>query len=331
MLSVVGTSTVAISTLGKLPTEAFMRILKSNAFHVHEIAFICKPCLAKGVDDVCIHNRDFLPPWGGANREIINLLMEGNEETYQRENLGVNGRYGSNCYSVASVDRLFSNPRVAITNPVRFVYVAIDPVTGSNCEAERSSDFAVVSMCRPNITILGVELIAVVRTEDFEAKLLAHLMAIRAMPMFTNCTFVVDVEAGTGLAAPDIQTMIRRHFAPVVFMGDFEGKAGTLTSAATKQHMMELTRKHLDSDDVFFLDKFITSHPNVASLMLQLKTQFHAFSAIVTPAKTVRSNPIVTLTGKASGKRDDGCMTMMRAIRMFHVFYEEAKYRHFIV
>lgn len=331
ILSVLNTAVVAISTLGEQPTDVFMRMLKSNFFYVHEVSFICKPCQDRGVTDVCIHNRDFLPPWGGANKELIAVIMDGNEGTHQRENLGVNNGTCHTCYTVASVDHLFSRPRTNISDVVNFVYIAIDPVTGSDDESRRSSDFSVVSICSPYTTILSVDAISVTRTEHFEEKLKDCLNNIRGMPMMASCVFVVNVEAGTGLSAPDIETTLSRSFEGIVFMTDFAGKAGTLTSESNKVTMMELTQRHLDMKEVSFFSKLVTSHAKPKDMLLEFKAQLHAFKPLVTPAKGTRSAPSVKLTGKENGKRDDMCMTFMRAIYTRHMFLTMAKYRKYLI
>ena len=273
------------------PTNLFANMLKSD--FVYEVSSICKSCQAQGVVDVCIHSRDLTPPWGGANMKAITALMEAREAEW------------------ALANRVFDRPRIVLTEPVRFVYVAILPGTGS--WMGRDSVFTLVSFCEPTV-ILGIEAFRATRSEDFEGILKAHLTSIRAMDMAKNCTFVVSVEAGTGLSAPDIETTLGRAFDNVIFVSDFEQRAGTIMSKSRKLEMMKLTMKHLRANTVDICGNFVTSHEASEQLLLEFKAQLCAFVDVV-QASTEESLPL-----------EDVCGTFMRAIFARHMFLTMKQY-----
>ena len=326
------TVVIMISTIGKKSTNIFTKILKSEFFDVVHITFICAPCLAKGETQACIHNRDFMPSWTGDNMGLVNSIFDGDEETFARENLGVVTNQGPNCFKEVSVLKMMNDPKVSLTSPERFVFVCVDPSGGSDIPEKRTSDFAIVSICGPNTTIVGIDAVDAAWSHDYEPILIAHLTRIREMPMLTNATIVIDAESGTGYVAGDVEVLIRRRFENVVFMSDFTNrKPGTLTTNPAKAEMVEMMNAALEFGDIRILRDMITSHKQPKQMMSELQDQMLSYERVVCASSSIRTSNTVKFTGKASGKlRDDLCVTLQRCIRARHRFKFGKEYRRYL-
>lgn len=323
---------LAISTLDEKLSTVFAKMLKSDHVNTVQITLICKPCLDLGIRVACKHNKDFEPSWIGGNSEVLDMLMDGHEEQRRRETMGVVLEDdGPSCFTVRSIENMLSMPRITIHEPVQYVYIDVDPSGGSDIPDKRTSDFCIVSMCSPYTTILGIDTIDAVVTQDYEAQLLNHLNEIRKMPMFANCVFVIDAESGTGYVAGDVELLIQRNFENTILMSDFTNrKPGTLTTHVAKREMMEMTRSLLDMGDVRISNNFITSHKDPKALLREMGEQFKNYDRVVTPSKSISGKASVSFTGKHNG-RDDIVQTVLRAIRSRWLFRFGKKYqRHHI-
>ncbi len=179
--------------------------------------FICEPCFAQGMRDPCVHNRDSVPDHLGENSELVKSMYGDNDESRARDVMGIVDDVGCNCFTEHSVMNMMKSPRETIYKPVRFIFVVVDPCAGSRIEETRASDFCIVTMCAPFSTIVGIDAFDVITTQDYEPRVLEHIRRIRAMPMFTNATIVLDAESGTGLTAGDVQLLIQLIWEKYVY------------------------------------------------------------------------------------------------------------------
>lgn len=308
---------VAISTLGKAPTNVFTKMLKSKFFYTHEVTYICADCVQAGMRDVCKHRIHARPHWMG-DKDGLSKAIFGDDDDLLRENMGIMSDDGKNCFTVASVDRLFANPRCELFEPVRYIYIVVDPCAGTEVIDKSLSDFAIISICSPKTTILGIEAIQAQVPEHYENTLRSHCRRLRQLPHCENAMFVVDAEAGTGMEASNIQAKVR-EFENVRCMNDFHNgseKVGTKTLPATKLNAMLLTRTALDMDDVRFHKDLVTHHKNPSALMQKAKNQFLQYERTVDVSKSMRSKNTVTFSGKGPNKNqpDDVCFTIQRAV-----------------
>lgn len=329
VLNVNNSCIVAISTLGKKPSNMFAQMIRSELFFVHQVTYICEPCLKLGVQEVCKHNRAFVPPWIGDNSELVHSLFDGKQEKMMRETLGVLDDQGPNCFTERSVLKMMTDPRVTLYEPVRYVYIVIDPSGGSDIPDKRSSDFCLVSICAPNTTIVGMEAIDVVASEDYEQIVVKHMNLIRLKPMFQNCTFVIDAESGCGYVAGDLEVLIRRNFQRVVCMSDFTNrKPGTLTTNQAKKEMMEMTRSLLDAGEVRMMADFVSCHACIPDMLKEFQNQMLNFERIVLVSKSIRTGNTVKYSGKQHG-RDDMAQTLQRAVRARFRFLFGKEYQRY--
>jgi hypothetical protein len=153
------------------------------------------------------------------------------------------------------VHALHLQPRVSPDIPVKFVHVYINPFFG---------DFAMVSICGPDVILLGMEAIPITKHDDYTHLMIDHMRMIRMLPKCQNCVFVVSVEAGTGAETAHITKRILDTVDNVIFLKDHEGKPGVETTKEVKEKMMDLTKRHLRLGEIYISGNFVcTELPSV--------------------------------------------------------------------
>jgi hypothetical protein len=333
VLNVNNTSILAVSTPGKKPTVLFNRMTKNEYFDTCSVMFICQGCMDKGIRDPCVHNQDFVPDHLGDNNELIKSIFGADdEERRSREIMGIMDiDHGTNCFTERSISRMMTQPRVTLYDPVRYVYIAIDPAAGSKIPEKRSSDFCIFSICGGvNIVIIGIDAFDIVVTADYESRLIEHVRKIRNMPVFANSTLVIDAESGTGVMAGDIEEIIKRNFTNIVCMGDLGRKPGTYTGPVAKQEMVQMARSHLDSNDIRIIDNLVTTEKNPLSVLEKLQHQTMDYERVVIVSDSIAKPNSVSFSGKQNGtKMDDVAQTFLRVIRSRFRFTFAKEYQPF--
>jgi len=301
---------------------------------VHRVEYICGPCRDKGVKRVCLHKLDSLPHWSSSTKvdRIQALLGDEEEEVFQREGLGiVDHTDGPYVFPKDKIREAFALPRVSIRDPVRFVYMVIDPAAGSDIAAKATSQFAIVSICHPNTTIVGLEAFDIVAVgSDFKPTLIEHVRKIRALPFFGDCHIVVDVESGTGTAARDAIACLQDEFLNIIPIKDFTRKYGTTMLNTIKEELVLLTRTVLEMGDVRVYDRLVTSHPHPNTIIGRLKDQLmeYARHVIVGTGPKAHNSVIYHGKGENRNKMDDLALSFQRAIRARRRFWEEPAYAY---
>jgi hypothetical protein len=324
---------IAISTESLSEGNIFTAFCNCDIFKKIVVSLVCADCFALGEKrEVCPHNRDQVPDWLMEDGSKIIKALGCDNEAYERETLGLKfDRKSLRCFSEMAINRMFTNPRIVIQDHVYHIYIAIDPCGGSssNDELKRTSDFCVVSICKPDITIVGLESIPANSPADYQDALVSHIQNFRNNPYQKYATIVCDVETGGGsFDAYNIETHIRSKFDNIIFLKDFDadnGKCGTITSNKSKRIMMEKTRAFMDLDEIKFAKEFSTSHKNEASLLAEFKRQTTVYTRTVNLGKKNAANSII-LSGKDFGK-DDMCVTLQRVILTQYNFLNDVKYR----
>lgn len=317
---------VSISSDGADPTSAFTRLLEAKIFRVVPISFTCKRCQADGVTNVCVHFADKVPPWLEGDDNLGRSIF-GEDVNMQRENLGITQTNGPQCFSKLKVDCMLALPPVQITRPAFFVFVSADPVAGSDNVKTASSEFCIISACRPGFTIIGIDAFDVIVRDDYEGRLRAHLFAIRAHPMLGGATIVLDAEAGTGLEAGNIQK-IAAEFENVIMMNSGKRVPGTRTTNSSKMKMMQMMREHLDAGNIQIMKDFITSSNDRPKLLRSVRDQLVQYERVVIPTKSLTHKSIIVCSGKRNGL-DDIAVTMQRNLFAMYEFESNDMYRRF--
>lgn len=314
-----------ISTIGKKATAKFNEILKSDRFYVKKVEFICEVCYADGVRVPCKHNRDFVPDHLGENADLIKMLCSGNEEAMARDVMGImDEELGPNCFTERSISQMMTFPRRVVYEPVRRMFLTVDPSGGTRVITSRSSKFCFILTCENPPTLLSFGSKDVVVTQDYDEWLLSHLRRVRAMPMFTNATMIVDAESGTGYTAGDVQLLIQRNFQNIICMNELGRKPGTYTSNNLKREAMEVTRALLDAGAIRIFDQLVCDDPK---LMNELPKQLINFERLVRVTTSANLASTVEYTGKHHGP-DDIAMTFLRNMYDQHRFLLSPMYKH---
>lgn len=322
-----------ISSKSKDEHNGFLRMMKSNQFNNHVIEYICEKCRAKGIHDVCIHRLHICPPWIYAQDKSLEAIFGEDDEDVLRESMNIVVDSDTKCFPKHLVDRLMTSLRVRLHEPARYIVMSIDPCSGSDIPENATSQFSIVSICRPDITIARVDAITGTRPEDFDIPLVNHLKWLRAHPLFKDTPIIVDIEVNGSAVWGYIQKVIYETInSKLVFMSDCKNKDGTITSEASKLRMATRTRTCLEADEIRFLDGFAcfsTSHPTEQKFMQQFKEQFMQYERIVIPSKSMRTRNSVLFSGKGPNKKkmDDICLGLQRAIDSLENFSTSPKYQ----
>ena len=321
---------VAISSLAK-GSNLFTRMLAAREhMTIIEIVYICEDCQHAGVKNVCPHKLAVLPPWISEDNDFAKYLF-GDDEDIAREQMGIIAQSNMFCFKRNLVEEFISRPRVTITDPVRHVFVTIDPCGGSKKPENGRSEFAIVSICYPNTTIVGIDAVDVVRTEDYEPILMEHIRKIRAKRYFENATIVLDVEANNFMEAGNIQSMVRR-MGNVLCLDDAGRKPGVETTPAAKEEMVDIFDRLLHLHDIRIDANIVTSHPNPHELITRLGEQCVRYRRYIKPSQDVTRKSIHTFSGKGDrgNEKDDICLSLQRGCRSRHRFMFDKVFRHLL-
>ena len=330
LLTVETTCLVGISTLGSKSSNTFNKMLNSGAFNDIRIAYICEPCRAIGMTDVCKHKIHEIPPWINSNNGVIGAIFGEDDDEMLLETKGIFQEDDSYCFPRQLVQRMMSNPPVQITEPQRFVYISIDPCAGTDVANRSTSDFCITSICKPQTTICGLDAFESIDYNTYEPILCAHIRKIRSHPMLQNATIVVDIEANGQAEWAHILKIIREH-GHVIALSDYTRKEATNTTNSMKMDAMKITRAMLDDNDIRIMDMFATSNPNPLAMLKKMEEQFYNYERVIVQSTNIKTRNTVVLTGKGNNKKrlDDICLTLQRSIRSRRVFLESPKYRNY--
>jgi hypothetical protein len=332
LLALKDVAAVFLSTLGEDVDGWFNKLIASDHVHSFVVKYVCDVCEAKGLKRACVHNEWMLPHWSSSDRMEMQMKFYGEErrETFLRESVGLVEDTGDDrVFSQIKVRDALAAPAFSFNYAVKHIFVAIDPVAGTEISEKNQSDFAVVAVASPLTVIMGIEALNIVRTEEYRPKLEMFLRRLRAHPMTECATLVVDVEMGTGLTAPDIYAWVAEKFRNVTLINDLTRKEGSLTTHKAKQEMMEIARYVLLKDEVRFWEKFVTSEDNAAAIKDQWAKQMMEYKRLFVKGKSITSKNSYVLSGKGENKdkKDDISVTFQRAVRLRDRFEHDPKLR----
>jgi hypothetical protein len=306
---------ICASTQHEDEENGFNQLMKSGNYPVIQISYVCEQCYDLGLKTVCKHMVHDVPPWMAKDIQLLSKLDGVSQEAFMREFLGFSNNDPVFVFSPESIERLNNAPRFLFaTHTPYIIHVCIDPCAGSEDPLKSLSDFAIVSITTPKITIIGIDAFKVNKPEDYKEILLAHIATLKCR--FTSASFVFDIEAGTGLEAGHIQNLIESNTSiKSTFLSDFKNKPGTNTTNATKLDMMKMTLGVMDKGEIQFADSIVTSRGNETDIKNQLLSQLKFYQRKIIPGKTEDAKNKIILSGKQNGAKDDLCVTLQRAIR----------------
>jgi hypothetical protein len=266
--------------------------------------------------------------------------MISNKATLLRETKGIISLDTPQCFKKHIINRLFLAPRITVTYPdmVEYVYVAIDPNSGTKSSAVRtSSDYAVISAIEApglyghKLFLAGAESIDAHVIDDFLPTVISHISKLRHQ--YKNACIVIMSEMNTGHESGWLEKEITTSKFPLqgfCFMDDRELGQGLLTTHRLKQHAMVFTRELIDSGGFGILTQIITHFP-LGDILQELRTQLITYSEIKEKPTSLLSHTKIGWTGKLkNGMKDDMCFALQLLIYWRTKFKTDSKYKMFI-
>lgn len=334
LLSMKNSAMIGFSTKAHNPTNFMKKLIDSGGFEVIERKYICPSCEKKGQrQQACIHERDSMPHFGDEDRlpEVRKFLGEEDDERFAIEMIGMDpSDHTRELFPANIIREIFSNPRVQIHQPIRYIFVNVDPCAGSEKEdMDRPSDFAVTSTASPWPILLGLEAFKSNRTEEYMPKLLNHIRRLLSLPYCKEAIIVLDVEVGTGHAAGDVPYGIRTQLQDVRFceMKDYEKKPGRKMLHETKVEIANLTRSYFMSKRLGIYEKLVTSHERPNELLAEFRDQLLRYQRNTKELGQGRVK--VEYGGKQGGKRDDMAVCFQRSVKSMGDFQSDGQYFRF--
>ena len=320
-LAVTKVAWLNISTPSKRTDDLFSILMENGVIRKLVIQQACTTCIAAGDTENCKHLKDEIPWWHSEdNIEFLKGLYEHRRIQFQREMQSVVTKMRPNCFNEMKVKAAFTGPRVSLGGASRsHVYVAIDPAGGSSSSEGRGSDWAVVSIVRPECTIVGAEAIDVTgRGSSYAQVILNHLARLLMVPELACAIFVIIIENNFGgVAHALLQDLIVARFpGRCVFVQEKENVLGVRTTPTAKREMLTPLQMMFEQDNVYFADCFVTEHAKPAEMHKNWMEECLNYQEHVEAFKgPLQTAPKKTWTGKNSdGMRDDLCMALQLAV-----------------
>ncbi len=315
---------IVTSTIGEGDGVAFNNFLEDPEFQKYIKTYICDACRQIGLNDkACVHRKYDQPPWiSRDNMDANKSLYNKNSEGYARETLGlVIHKVDPHAFRARKIDEWIASPRFSINRYYTYIYIVIDPCTGSLPTSATASEFTIVSMIDPCIYV-GVDAVEARDHYVADEALLNHLKKLKSIEWFRDSQIVLDVESGLGFEPSRIQKLVRDNFKGIININTHDDKPGTITSAKSKQSMVKLMEYRLDEESAYFYEHFVSDTPHV---MEKIRTQFKNFERVVQIGKDVFHSNKYTYSGKKHGP-DDIVTTMLRALNTRSMFLKDPRY-----
>ena len=320
VLAVAKCAWLNISTPSKRSDDLFTMLMNNGVIRKLKIEQACSTCIAAGETEKCNHLQDDIPPWQSEeNRNFLKGLYERRRVQFQREMQSVTSMVRPECFNEVKVRQVFTCPRGGLGGGARqHVFVAIDPAAGSQSSEGRGSDWAVVSITKPDCTIVGAEAIDVTgKGSSYEKLILNHIRLLLEIPELGSAYVVIILENNYGgVALAHLLESIQLAFpGRVVIMSEKEEKQGVWTSAEAKREMMGQLQIAFDMNQVQIADCFVTQHAKPAELVKDFMDQCLNYKEVREEYKGPLQDKLkIRFTGKTSdGMRDDLCMALQLA------------------
>jgi hypothetical protein len=218
---------------------------------------------------------------------------------------------------------MFANKEVSIDyrkwdgNIFPTVYIS---VTCNDGDLDKLMEVVVVSISEPDTTVVGVDAIDVPRPADWQAKLLMHLLNIRALPNLQNCLFIMDVQSPSGFTADQVKAFVKKEITHVFFTNKLDtSKFGSVKIKEFRKKLMEDTRMDLNRRNCQVFQYFVTSHQDRDALLKKFKDEMLRYKETVRPKPHSDDGSVLTNYTK-------GCnlvYTFQRAIRARNLILTE--------
>lgn len=319
---------LALSTVSYRPNHFFSRLVKNTnkSFNVIRAQYICENCIAAGVRDPCVHNIDFIPHWNDieAVDDIKELQGEGGADKVLTETYGLDPDFDEeNTFPPERIQWFLSSKRKTLDQPVRYLFVGIDPCAGSvKKDQDRPSDVAIVSWLAGINALAGCESIPANSSSDFYGILIRHIDTILAHKYCRDATIIVNCEAGTGFVPGDTYELLRKRYpGRIEVVNSNPGKAGTIMSNDLKIRMVQMARAMLETENIGIWDSFVTIFRKPEFIWKELPEQFSRFTR--TERETTTGKIYSIWSGKGDGKslKDDLVMAFLISLYTMNTYF----------
>ena len=165
---------------------------------------------------------------------------------------------------------------------------------------------------------------------DYEQALVSHAAALRRLPKFANCLFIVCPEANLGFESSHIARVFRDIPYSCVMKEGKNGQPGLITTHAVKEVICNLMNEKLDENAVDVYTEMVSIVQPKEKVIEMMLTQVRNYSIVYkVPDKLQHfQTSKKTYSGKHHGQ-DDLAMMMQFNLLAHKRFFENPKYNTF--
>lgn len=209
--------------------------------------------------------------------------------------------------------QLVNKPEYKWQNEQQFLFVAIDPASGSDHSA-----FSILTLGyeNGNYAIAGLDGDHSSDPRVINAMLVDHVVGLRSKPQYANAHLIVIVESNMSFitAAQIEQLLTIPSLAPMEFLSyDKKGRTGVWTDDKYKEVYAKTLQDTLGDNLLSFANPFVSK--NGKQMKDELIKQMKVFRKDVkAPADVVHGKSKISYSGKGPGRPDDYCMVLMMAL-----------------
>jgi hypothetical protein len=189
------TATVCITTLSTVPGNHVTHIIENKLMEHFDISLVCGDCRLIGKEDTCRHLEWLRPNWQTTERyDYVQQLL--GPEAFAREAQGILKLDNNTCFNANLIRDVFVNKRFIFSpNDVqRYLFLTIDPCSGSMKDRKKISEFAIMSHVEPGLRITGFDSIPTSNPTSWMYRLVEHLRRCYQIPAFASAKLIVFIE-----------------------------------------------------------------------------------------------------------------------------------------
>lgn len=311
---------VAISTLHESENNYFNEIVRQNIMRTIKYELICTDCYKKGIRDICPHRER--PPWHSEENDDVLRRLIGNDDAYERENLGMDSAGLNNqFFPDTCLDNFFYSTRPFISVASRYVFVSVDLASGTAAPNRVTTDFVCVSITYPELYLVGMEANAIRHYGDAIPTIKDHIKAVNHMRGCEGATFILDIVAQNNITTNNILENVASLKEIRMTTAAAAGRHKMGTRRAGPEEYAPIALRTMESGRIKIAQNFISlTHPNGPNGMLHdLHKQLKAFKRKV---EIYAHYSRVTFSGRGdrNSEPDDLAVGFQRAIRLVEGF-----------
>ena len=297
---------------------------KHNVFRVQEF---CEKC-QKAERTYCPHFAYMRPHWKDDSFDSMDLAKDffGRRTDLLRQELyGSSSAYVQVAFESPWVKRLFTKPRVTLSQMPQFVFTYIDPNGAPSRPGGSCMTLLSVVWDRARPVLVAAESLAA-RTVD-ERRLLIRTHVQDMQRVFTETDIILVPECNLGKEADALRDDVRGlNFVYVAAEG---GTTGVMTTPKRKADYVNQARAHLSTDRLGIWADFRVLEPCAAvrkpdaagELLEQTRDQLLVFQKRYRFSPTTHEVTSVSYSGKAGGRQDDMVIVFIMACYWTETFW----------